>query len=68
MRMKVVRTKGRSAAQAREMLAALERRGGTALDAVLPVVRKIVADVRRGGDRALLRYAAKFDGLSARSA
>jgi histidinol dehydrogenase len=46
------------------MLAALERRGGTALDAVLPVVRKIVADVRRGGDRALLRYAAKFDGLS----
>ena len=62
--MKVVRTKGRGAAQAQETLAALERRGGAALDAVLPAVKKIVADVRRGGDRALLRYAAKFDGLA----
>jgi histidinol dehydrogenase len=61
--MKVVRTTGRGAAQARETLAALERRGGAALDAVLPAVKKIVADVRKGGDRALLRYAAKFDGL-----
>jgi histidinol dehydrogenase len=26
-------------------------------------VKKIVADVRKGGDRALLRYAAKLDGL-----
>ncbi len=42
----------------------LERRGGAALDAVMPAVRRIVADVRRRGDRALLRYAAQFDGLS----
>jgi len=62
--MKVVRTTGRGEAQARETLAALERRGSAALDAVLPAVKKIVADVRRGGDRALLRYAAKFDGLA----
>ena len=62
--MKVVRTTGRGAVQARETLAALERRGGAALDAVLPVVKKIVADVRKGGDRAVLRYAAKFDGLA----
>jgi histidinol dehydrogenase len=50
------------------MLAALERRGGAALDAVLPAVKKIVTDVRRGGDRALLRYAAKFDGMDYASA
>jgi histidinol dehydrogenase len=61
--MKIVRTTGRGAAQAGKTLAALERRGGAALDAVLPTVRKIVSDVRRGGDRALLRYAEQFDGL-----
>jgi histidinol dehydrogenase len=45
------------------MIAALETRGGTSLDSVLPAVRRIVADVRRGGDRALLRHAKKLDGL-----
>ena len=35
-----------------------------ALDAVLPAVKRIVADVRKQGDRALLRYAAQFDGLA----
>jgi histidinol dehydrogenase len=62
--MKVIRTKGRGAQQAAEMLAALERRGGAALDAVLPAVKRIVSDVRKRGDRALLRYAAQFDGLA----
>jgi histidinol dehydrogenase len=62
--MKQIRTKGRGAQQAAEMLAALERRGGAALDNVLPAVRRIVADVRKRGDRALLRYAAEFDGLA----
>ena len=61
--MKVVRTTGRGATQAQETLAALERRGSASLDAVLPAVKKIVADVRSDGDRALLRYAAKFDGM-----
>jgi histidinol dehydrogenase len=46
------------------ILAALERRGGAALDSVVPVVTRIVADVRRKGDRALLGYAAKFDRLT----
>lgn len=40
----------------------LERRGSR-LDEVEPAVRKIVGDVRRNGDRALLKYARKFDGL-----
>jgi histidinol dehydrogenase len=66
--MKVVRTTGRGAARAQETLAALERRGGAALEQVLPAVKKIVGDVRRGGDRALLRYATKFDGLADASA
>jgi histidinol dehydrogenase len=62
--MKLIRTKGRGGRQAADMLAALERRGGAALDAVLPAVRRIVGDVRKKGDRALLRYAAQFDGLA----
>ena len=62
--MKLIRTKGRGAAHTAEVLAALERRGGTALDAVLTVVRRIVGDVRSKGDRALFRYAAQFDGLA----
>jgi len=61
--MKLIRTKGRGARQAEEILAALEQRGGAALDAVLPAVKRIVADVRKRGDRALLRYAFQFDGL-----
>jgi histidinol dehydrogenase len=62
--MKLIRTQGRGSRQAAETLDRLARRGGAALDAVLPAVRRIVADVRKQGDRALLRYAAKFDGLA----
>ena len=62
--MKLMRTTGRGARAAAQTLAALERRGGAALDAVQPAVRRIVADVRKRGDRALLGYAAKLDGLS----
>jgi histidinol dehydrogenase len=61
----MIRMRGRGARQAAAALAALERRGGAALDSVLPAVKRIVAHVRRGGDRALLRYAALFDGLEA---
>ncbi len=35
------------------------------LEAVEPQVRRIVADVRRNGDRALLKYARKWDALAA---
>ena len=62
--MKLIRTKGRGARQTEETLAALERRGGAALDGVLPAVKRIVTDVRKRGDRALLRFAAQFDGLA----
>ncbi|HVN93579.1 MAG TPA: histidinol dehydrogenase [Terracidiphilus sp.] len=61
--MKLIKTTGRNARQTAATLAALERRGGAALDAVTPTVARIVADVRKRGDRALLAYAAKFDSL-----
>ena len=62
--MKLIRTKGRNAQTAAETMAALCDRGGAFLDSVMPAVRRIVADVRSRGDRALLRYAAQFDGLA----
>ena len=62
--MKLIRTTGRGAQAAAEILAALEQRGGAALDSVLPAVKRIVTDVRKRGDRALLRYATEFDGLA----
>lgn len=61
--MKLIRTKGRGSQSAQEVLAALERRGGAALESVMPAVRRIVAAVRKHGDRALIRYAGQFDGL-----
>ena len=62
--MKTIRTKGRGSKRAEEILVALERRGGDALDSVLPTVRRIVTAVRKRGDKALFRYAAQFDGLA----
>jgi len=37
---------------------------GSRLDEIEPTVKQIVEEVRRGGDRALLEYARKLDGLS----
>jgi histidinol dehydrogenase len=62
--MRIIRTRGRGTQNTAAVLAALERRGGAALDTVLPAVKRIVADVRRKGDRALLGYASRFDGLT----
>jgi histidinol dehydrogenase len=62
--MRLLRTQGRSAKQAEAKLAELESRGGAALETVQPIVRKILREVREKGDRALLRYARKFDNLT----
>jgi histidinol dehydrogenase len=62
--MKLLRTKGRGVRKAEETLAALETRSAASLDSVLPTVNRIVTDVRKRGDRALLRYATTFDGLA----
>ncbi len=61
--MKLIRTKERGAQAAAATLAVLEQRSSASLDRVLPAVTRIVADVREQGDRALLRYATKFDRL-----
>jgi histidinol dehydrogenase len=49
-------------AQAR-FVKALAERGSADFAEVEPEVRRIVQDVRRDGDRALRRYAARWDGL-----
>lgn len=62
--MKIVRTRGKQAKETELILAGLENRARTSAAKVLPVVERIVKDVRRRGDEALREYAAKFDGLS----
>lgn len=65
--MRLLRTKGRDAAEAWRLLDKLERRQESGAAAVTPVVRRIVDAVRKGGDKALLGYGAKFDGISSQS-
>jgi len=45
------------------LVTALARRGATDLADVESAVRRIVGDVRRDGDRAVRRYATRWDGL-----
>ena len=52
--------------QAEACVRRLERRGSLDLARVEKPVRRIVDDVRGNGDRALRRYAEKFDGLASR--
>jgi histidinol dehydrogenase len=65
--MRLFRTQGRSARQTEAKLIELEQRGGSSLDTVFPAVRKILREVRKQGDRALLRYGQKFDSLAPES-
>ena len=62
--MRLVKTFGRSAKGAIKLIETLERRGAVNTARVEPVVRQILADVRKRGDSAVLKYAAKFDGLA----
>src|SRR5437763_1879013 len=66
--MKVVKTFGRGKPQANAMIAALEQRGALNTSKVEKTVGAIVGNVRKKGDRALLKYAAKFDELKAGAA
>jgi len=61
--MRLVKTFGRSKAAADALIETLEQRGAVNTARVEPVVRRILAEVRKGGDRALLKYGAQFDGL-----
>ena len=59
--MRLVKTFGRGAKAATALIDSLERRGAVSTARVEPVVRRILASVRRRGDTALLRYAAKSE-------
>jgi len=61
--MKLVKTFGRGAKAAAELIETLERRAAVSTARVEPVVRRILADVRKDGDRALRRNALRFDQL-----
>ena len=52
-----------SGGEAEAMVRRLEQRG-TQIDRLEPRVRRMVNDVRRDGDRALRRYAQRWDGLA----
>ncbi len=62
--MRLVKTTGRGGGQTRQMLRELELRGARNTARAMPVVQRIVGDVRKGGEQALRRYAAKLDGLA----
>ena len=62
--MKLVRIFGRGRAAAMRLIETLEQRGATNIARVEPAVQRILADVRKNGDRAVQKYAAQFDGLS----
>jgi histidinol dehydrogenase len=62
--MRLVKTFGRGAKAAAALVEMLEQRGAVSTARVEPVVRRILAEVRKRGDRALLKYAAQFDGLT----
>ena len=61
--MKVLRTYGKTAKSAAAAIEAIERRGSVNTAKVEAVVSTILADVRQGGDEAVLEYAGRFDGL-----
>ncbi len=62
--MRLVKTFGRGAKAASALIETLEQRGATNTARVEPVVSRILTEVRKSGDRALLKYAAQFDGLT----
>jgi histidinol dehydrogenase len=61
--MKLVKTFGRGKARADEMIRSLEQRGALNTSKVENTVTVIVTYVRKRGDAALRKYAAKLDGL-----
>ena len=64
--MKLVKTTGLGSKKTLRMLRELEQRGAQNTARTMPVVERIVDQVRKGGDKALRRYTAKLDGLSAK--
>ena len=62
--MKLIRTYGKTAKVAAGLIEAIERRGAVNTAKVEAVVATILADIRQGGDAAVVEYARRFDGLA----
>jgi len=62
--LEVLTTSGSGARKVERLLRSLEQRGAVNLNRVERQVRRIVDDVREGGDRALLAARAHFDGVT----
>jgi len=62
--MRLIRTAGRGKVEAEALIAQLSDRRNASFDRVLPMARRIVEGVRKGGDAVLLRYRSKLDGIS----
>jgi histidinol dehydrogenase len=61
---RLISTTGRGAKAARQRIDELIARRSATYERALPAAKQIVDGVRRGGDRALRRYAAQFDGIT----
>lgn len=61
--MRLLHTTGQGGAAGRRALDELERRRESRAASVEPLVARIVNSVRKDGDKALRRYAAKLDGI-----
>lgn len=59
--MKVLHTTGRDRRRAQALILQLEQRRNTVDERAVPVARRIIESVRKGGDAALRRYAARLD-------
>jgi histidinol dehydrogenase len=62
--MKVLHTTGRNSKPAQALIAELESRRNTVDERAVPVARRILDGVRKGGDAALRSYATRFDRIS----
>ncbi len=62
--MRVMYTTGRDRKRAHALIARLENRRNTVDECATPVARRIIHAIRNGGDAALFRYAARFDGIA----
>ena len=65
--MKLVKTYGASRERAAAIMTELEQRGAVSTASVEKVVRGILADVRKHGDKAVAKYAQRFDNLAPRA-